>query len=92
MSKISFIFLLLSSYCFPSQYNYTLNITVNSENVTTKVYINDERATCYCGQTPACIMYLHGKMECYCATHIPEIEYCRSITSKDVDELLKSVH
>lgn len=65
---------------------------VNGENVTSKVYMNDERVTCYCGQTPIFIMNLYGKFEYYCASHMPEIEYCRRITSKDVDELLKSVH
>lgn len=92
MSKISIIFLLLSSYCFSSQYDYTLNITINDENVTSKVYMNDELVTCYCGQQPVFIMSLYGKFEYYCINHMPEIEYCRRITTKDVDELLKSIH
>lgn len=92
MSKFSLLFLLLSSYCFSSQYNYTLNISLNSNDAHNKVFINDKLVLCTCGKTPICIMYLQGKFEYYCANHMPEIEYCRRITSKDVDDLLKSVH
>ena len=92
MSKFSLLFLLLSSYCFSGQYNYTMNISVNGNGAHNKVFINDKLVLCTCGEPPICIMYLQGKFEFYCASHMPEIEYCRRITSKDVDDLLKSVH
>jgi hypothetical protein len=75
---------LFSGFVYSSEQNATVRI--GKDNQTS---IGGILAYCECGKNPVMVMFLYGKMQLYCAEHMPEIERVRRVTPENLSEILR---
>lgn len=79
--------LLVACSLFPSENSYQVDMYFKKG----RIVVNDKEVFCPCGRSPVCLMFFDGIPQYYCASHIPDIEFVKPISSAEIDNLLKSI-